>query len=283
MITLPAPGKVNLYLRVTGRRPDGYHLLETAFQFLDLCDAISLSDRADGRIEVAAVPGVALEQDLCLRAARALQAIAPGRGAEIQVDKRIPIGAGLGGGSSDAATVLHGLDRLWGLGLGTERLAAIGLGLGADVPVFVRGRAAWAGGIGEVLEPTDSFPEPYYLLLDPGVVVSTRTIFEAPELTRDSPALRIRAPSSADAVNDCLPVVEARFPEVSAARAWLSRYGEARMSGTGAALFLAVAGREEAERIREQVPAPWRAWVVRGLNGSPLLDALAAEARPGGA
>jgi 4-diphosphocytidyl-2-C-methyl-D-erythritol kinase len=282
VLTLPAPAKLNLYLRITGRRPDGYHRLQTAYQFLDLCDEVRLSPRADGQIRRSGGQGLP-DEDLCVRAAQALRDLAPGRGVDIQLRKQIPVGAGLGGGSSDAATVLRGLDRLWSLDLGPARLAEIGLGLGADVPVFVHGQAAWAEGIGEVLEPTDSFPEGWLLLLEPGVAVSTRSIFEAPELTRDSPAKRIRAPWSADAVNDCLAVVEARFPEVAAARTWLSRYGDARMTGTGAALFLAVAGREEADRIREQVPEPWHARVVKGLNRSPLLDVLAAEAEPDGA
>jgi 4-diphosphocytidyl-2-C-methyl-D-erythritol kinase len=293
-IDLPAPAKLNLYLRVTGRRPDGYHLLETAFQFIDLCDELSISVREDGQILRSGTPGLP-EDDLCLRAARALREAggegASGLGADIHLKKHIPIGAGLGGGSSDAAAVLLGLDRLWGTDLGIDALAEIGATLGADVPVFVHGRAAWASGVGEELEATDSFPETNYLLLDPGVAVSTRSIFEAPELTRDSPATRIRAPwssggssgGSSEAVNDCLPVVEARFPEVASARAWLSRYGDARMTGTGAALFLAVRGRDEAEDIRGRVPEPWRAWVVEGLNSSPLHTAIAAEFEPVGA
>jgi 4-diphosphocytidyl-2-C-methyl-D-erythritol kinase len=286
VLHLPAPAKLNLYLRVTGRRPDGYHLIQTAFQFIDLCDELRFSARDDGQIRRAGGADLP-DQDLCVRAAMALRQAAPGGssslGADIELLKQIPVGAGLGGGSSDAATVLLGLDRLWGLHLGVERLAEIGLSLGADVPVFVRGRAAWAEGIGELLEPTDEFPETDYLVLDPGVAVSTSSIFEAPELTRDSPATRIRAPSSAEAVNDCLPVVEARFPEVAAARAWLSRNGAARMTGTGAALFLAVEGREAAEQIRDRVPAPWRAWVVKSLNRSPLLTAVATQFEPDGA
>ena len=283
---LPAPAKLNLYLRITGRRPDGYHLLQTAYQFIDLCDEIRLSARDDGQIRRVGGTGLP-DEDLCVRAAVALREVAaeavPGCGADIDLDKRIPVGAGLGGGSSDAATVLLGLDRLWSLDLGTARLAEIGASLGADVPVFVHGHAAWAEGIGDILEPTDSFPEGWILLLDPGVPVSTRSIFEAPELTRDSPAKRIRAPWSTEAVNDCLEVVEKRFPEVAAARTWLSRHGDVRMTGTGAALFLAVEGRDEADRIREQVPEQWRAQVVQGLNRSPLLDVLAAEAEPDGA
>lgn len=289
MLELDAPAKLNLFLKVTGRRADGYHELATAFRFLDapeLCDRIRLIPRDDGRILRRGGAGLP-ERDLCLQAAEALQrATGSGLGVEIELDKRIPVGAGLGGGSSDAASVLLGLDRLWGTGLGEEALAALGLELGADVPVFVRGRAALAGGVGERLEPLVGLPERWYLVLDPGVVVSTREVFETPELTRDSATPRIRAPQLAedlaDLGNDCLPVVEAHHPEVAAARAWLDQRGAARLTGTGAALYLGTEDREEAEAVRATIPAPWRGWVARGCDRSPAHVALEQQgAAPG--
>ena len=292
MLRLPAPAKLNLFLRVTGRREDGYHELATAFRFLDapeLCDSLTLTPRDDGRIVRRGSSELGLpEHDLCVRAAEALRETSgTGLGADIQLDKRIPLGAGLGGGSSDAATVLLGLDRLWGTDLGEDALAALGLALGADVPVFVRGRAALAGGVGEQLEPLSGLPPRWYLVLDPGVAVSTREVFETPELTRDSAAPRIRAPQLAgdlaDLGNDCLPVVEAMHPEVAAARAWLDQRGVARLTGTGAALYLGTEDREEAEAIRATIPDPWRGWVAEGCDRSPAHEALAAGPGTSGA
>ncbi len=272
----PAPAKLNLFLHILGRRADGYHELQTCFQFVDLCDDIFLEVRDDGvvsRVEGAA--GVPAEADLCVRAAKALQsATGCSLGANIRVVKRIPMGAGLGGGSSDAATCLVALDRLWGLGLSRERLAALGLGLGADVPVFVHGRAAFAEGVGERLTPL--FPpmapvEPNYLILKPDVFVSTAEVFGDPELTRNSPPLTIHGFLEHGGRNDCLGVVRRRYPEVAGALDWLSRFGTARLTGTGACVFLAGESRASCARMAQQSPPGVEAFVVRGLNESPLL------------
>jgi 4-diphosphocytidyl-2-C-methyl-D-erythritol kinase len=273
----PAPAKLNLFLHVVGRRPDGYHDLQTLFQLIDLCDTIGLAPRADGRIErVEGMAEVPPEADLAVRAARLLQqATGCPLGADIAVRKRIPAGGGLGGGSSDAATVLRVLNRLWGLGLGRDELAVLGLTLGSDVPVFLHGSSAWAEGRGELLEPV-ALPERWYLLLHPGVAVSTAAVFQAPELTRNSPLITIRAFFQAGSRNDCEPIVRRRHPEVDAALRWLGARAEARMSGTGACVFAGFESAEDAGRIAAAVPDRWRSWVVRGLNRSPLEALLAA-------
>ena len=273
----PAPAKLNLFLHVVGRRADGYHDLQTLFQLIDLCDSIGLAPRADGRIErVEGMAEVPPEADLAVRAARLLQqATGCTLGADIAVRKRIPAGGGLGGGSSDAATVLRVLDRLWGVGLGRDELAALGLTLGSDVPVFLHGSSAWAEGRGELLEPV-ALPERWYLLIHPGVAVSTAAIFQAPELTRNSPLITIRAFFQAGSRNDCEPIVRRRHPEVDAALRWLTARAEARMSGTGACVFAGFDSAEDAERIAAAVPDRWRSWVVRGLDRSPLHALLAA-------
>ncbi len=268
----PAPGKLNLFLHVVGRRADGYHLLQTAFQFIDLCDQIRFWQRPVGVIErIGDVPGVPPEQDLTIRAARRLQAAsgANGAGVAIEVVKRLPMQGGVGGGSSDAATTLVALNRLWGVGLSLDGLAAIGLELGADVPVFVRGRAAWAEGVGEILTPVD-FPEPWYLLVRPDVAVSTAEVFKAPELTRDSPVITIRGFLTAGGRNDCEPVVRRRFPAVAEALDWLARFGSARLTGTGSCVYAAMPGEAEAREALARLPARWTGHVVRGLNRSPL-------------
>lgn len=283
----PAPGKLNLFLHVVGRRPDGYHELQTAFQFIDLQDNLRFFARPPGCIErLVEVPGVPAEQDLVVRAARllaehaSLRGFAPPPGAAIELEKRLPMGGGVGGGSSDAATVLVALNELWGIGLTVDELAAIGLGLGADVPVFVRGRAAWAEGVGERLTPVD-FPEAVYVLVRPDVAVGTAEVFKAPELTRDSPVTTIAGFLLAGGRNDCEPVVRARYPRVAAALDWLARFAPSRLTGTGACVFAALPDAASAASIVAQVPAPWLAWVTRGLNRSPLLDRLDDE-RQGG-
>ncbi len=267
----PAPAKLNLFLHVTGRRPDGYHELQTLFQLIDLCDTVAIQVREDGRIERCAGPAqIAADEDLTVRAAQALQTAAGARlGASIRVIKRIPIGGGLGGGSSDAATALLALNRLWGCGLSPGALAELGLPLGADVPVFVRGFSAWAEGVGERLEPI-TLPERWYVIIRPGVSVSTREVFQSPELTRNSPLITIRAFLESGGRNDCEPVVRAKWPEVAEALDWLGRYAPARLTGTGSCIFASVASPGEAERIAARVPDPWRSFVARGLNVSPL-------------
>ena len=275
----PAPGKLNLFLHVVGRRPDGYHLLQTAFQFIDLCDEICFQARPPGIVERAGVvPGVPLDADLAVRAARRLMAEATGPrpGIAIELCKRLPIQAGMGGGSSDAATVLVALNELWGLGLGVEHLASLGLELGADVPVFVRGSAAWAEGVGERLTPLD-LPEPVYLLVQPDATVSTAEVFKAPELTRDSPAIKIADFLMAGGRNDCEPVVRGRFPAVAEALDWLGRHAPVRLTGTGACVFAAMPDEASARSLLAEVPRRWRGYVVRGLNRSPLVARLRRE------
>ena len=276
----PAPAKLNLFLHILGRRPDGYHELQTCFQFVDLCDEISLEVRADGRIRrVAAIADVAEEADLCVRAARALQSAAGcALGADISVLKRIPMGGGLGGGSSDAATCLVALNHLWQLSWPIDDLAALGLKLGADVPVFVRGRAAWAEGIGERLTPL--YPpcapsETNFLILKPNIGVSTAEVFQDIELTRNSAPITIHGFLASGGRNDCLSVVRRRYPEVARALDWLSGFGPARLTGTGACVFLACEMPARGREILRELPPGWDGFLVRGLNDSPLLERLA--------
>jgi 4-diphosphocytidyl-2-C-methyl-D-erythritol kinase len=271
----PAPAKLNLFLHVTGRRPDGYHELQTVFQLIDLCDTVAVTVREDGRIERPEGPaGVPPESDLVVRAALSLQAASgTGRGATLRVRKRIPMGGGLGGGSSDAATTLLALNRLWGCRLAIEDLARLGLPLGADVPVFVRGFSAWAEGVGERLRPIE-LPPRWYVIIHPGVGVSTREVFQSPELTRNSPLITIRAFFEAGGRNDCEPVVRARCPQVAAALDWLSRYATARLTGTGSCIFASCTSALEAERIAARVPEEWTSFVARGLDISPAHRSL---------
>jgi 4-diphosphocytidyl-2-C-methyl-D-erythritol kinase len=276
----PAPGKLNLCLHIVGRRPDGYHLLQTAFQFIDLCDEILLWRRPAGVIErLGDVPGVTADVDLTVRAARLL---ANGRtvpaGVAIEVRKNLPMQGGVGGGSSDAATVLVALNEMWGLGLEIGALAALGLQLGADVPVFVGQRAAWAEGIGEVLMPAD-FPEPVYLLVRPDAAVATAEIFKAPELTRDSPVITIRDFLMAGGRNDFEPVVRRRYPAVADALDWVGRLAPARLTGTGSCVFAAMPDERAARAACERLPERWQGWVVRGLNRSPLAERRLLEQR----
>jgi 4-diphosphocytidyl-2-C-methyl-D-erythritol kinase len=279
----PAPAKLNLFLHVTGRRADGYHELETIFQIIDLEDEIEISINADGRIERGVgAAGVAPEQDLVVRAARLLRERYgdPALGARIEVRKRIPMGGGLGGGSSDAATVLVALNALWGLGQAEEALAGLGRELGADVPVFVRGRNAVARGIGDRLEPVE-LPPKAYAIVYPGVGVATATIFQAPELTRNSPTITIPGfplPGLAGATlpgrNDLEPVVVAREPAVRDALGWLGRHGAARMTGSGACVFLACESREAARAALADLPKSWQGFVAEGLPRSSLHERL---------
>jgi 4-diphosphocytidyl-2-C-methyl-D-erythritol kinase len=231
--------------------------------------------RDDGRIQRPHGPAeVSPEEDLVVRAARALQAASGTRlGATLRVLKRIPMGGGLGGGSSDAATTLLALNTLWACGLGSDELAGLGLPLGADVPVFVRGFSAWAEGVGERLTPV-TLPERWYVIIHPGVGVSTRDVFQSSELTRNSPVITIRAFFEAGGRNDCEPVVRARCAEVAAALDWLSRYAPARLTGTGSCIFASCATAIEAERIAARVPDEWKSFVARGLNSSPAHRSL---------
>ena len=268
----PAPAKLNLFLHIVGRREDGYHLLQTAFQLLDWGDEVRLRVRDDGKIcRIDPLPGVPDDVDLGVRAAHALKRATGCRlGADIAIEKRVPIGGGLGGGSSDAATVLVALNALWRTELDADALAEIAVGLGADVPVFVRGTSAWAEGIGEQLTPIE-LPDRWFVIVDPGVPVPTRELFQVPELTRNSPQLTIPLfVSGVPTGNAFEPVVRGRFPAVAAALDWLGRHGEARLSGSGGAVFAAVASRDAGEAILAAMPAGFRGWVVRGVNESPL-------------
>jgi 4-diphosphocytidyl-2-C-methyl-D-erythritol kinase len=276
----PAPAKLNLFLHIVGRRADGYHELQTCFQFVDLCDEITIEVRADGRIRrVIDMPGVAEDADLCVRAARALQtAAACPLGADIRVLKRIPMGGGLGGGSSDAATCLVALNHLWQLDWSEDALAALGLTLGADVPVFVRGRTAWAEGIGERLTPLYPPLVPFeanYLILKPNIHVRTAEVFQDPELTRNSAPITIHGFLESGGRNDCLGVVRRRYPEVARALDWLSSFGSARLTGTGACVFLACESKDRGREILGKLPPAFDAFLARGLNDSPLLERLA--------
>ena len=276
----PAPAKLNLFLHVTTRRADGYHELQTLFQLIDLCDTITIALREDGRIERPAGPaGVAPHADLTVRAALALQqATGTARGADLRVHKRIPPGAGLGGGSSDAATTLLALNELWECRLSLDDLARLALPLGADVPVFVKGSSAWAEGIGERLTPVD-VPPALYVIIYPGVGMSTREVFQSPELTRNSPLITIRAFFESGGRNDCESVVRARSPEVAAALDWLTREGTARLTGTGSCVFTARTSAADAERLAARVPDRWMSFVVRGVNTSPVHEQLRQRGR----
>jgi 4-diphosphocytidyl-2-C-methyl-D-erythritol kinase len=272
-LVLPAPAKLNLFLHVTGRRPDGYHTLETVFQLLDWGDEVALAPREDGRVvRHGGLPGLRDEDDLAVRAARLLQRQSGCRaGADIGIVKRIPAGAGLGGGSSDAATVLVGLNRLWRLDLSLPELARIGLALGADVPVFVLGRSAFATGIGEALTPVP-LPARWYVVAWPGVAVSTAAVFQAPELTRNTPASTMTGLSGATTRNDLQPVAIRLCPAIGDVLTWLSGHGEARMSGSGSSVFVPVDGEETATALAAR--CPWPAWAVRGCEVSPLHRGL---------
>ncbi|MFZ5722282.1 MAG: 4-(cytidine 5'-diphospho)-2-C-methyl-D-erythritol kinase [Pseudomonadota bacterium] len=280
MLVVPAPAKLNLFLHVVGRRADGYHLLQTLFQLLDAGDSLTFAP-AD-RLELNDLPGVPREANLVWRAATALQEQArrqgrPVPGARIRLDKRLPAGAGLGGGSSDAATTLLALNRLWELGLDTGSLAAIGLGLGADVPVFVHGRSAFAEGVGERLSPL-ALPDRWYVVINPGCHVETARIFRDPSLTRDTPLMTmatLREPGYETRLrNDCEAVVRRLHPEVADALDWLGQFGSSRLTGTGACVFLATGNEDEARRILQQLPPRFSGFVARGVDRSPAHLAL---------
>jgi len=277
-LTCPAPAKLNLFLHIVGRRDDGYHLLQTLFRFIDFSDTLHFTLREDGTIRrLNEIAGVPQEQDLCVRAALLLQqeCCCP-LGVDIAVEKRIPMGGGLGGGSSDAATTLLALNRLWDLGLPRERLMQIGLSLGADVPVFVFGENAFAEGVGEQLQAYP-LPDAWYLVLFPPVHVATAQIFARTELTRNTNSLTIRALPKADLHNDLQPVVCSLYPEVARHLAWLAHFGQARMTGSGACVFAEFIGEEQAQAVLSQLPADMRGIVARSLTQHPLRGFAAAE------
>ena len=278
----PAPAKLNLFLHITGRRPDGYHALQTVFRLLDWGDTVWLRPRTDGVITRVGMGAAGVDEpgDLLVRAAKLLQSESnSGQGADIRVEKRIPVGGGFGGGSSNAATALVALDRLWGLGLGADRLAALGLGLGADVPVFVRGRNAWAEGVGEELTPVE-LPAGWYVLAAPQVHASTAALFQSPDLTRDAAPVTIAGFLSGAALGNAFePVLRRREPAVDAVFQVLARIGTPRLTGSGSGCFVEFATRDSAEAALAALPAgvfpPGTAvWLARGAERSPLLDAV---------
>ncbi len=273
MLTLSAPAKLNLFLHITGLRDDGHHELQTVFQFLDLQDEITLSTRPDKQIRrLTRWADVSEQDDLMVKAAHHLADYAGvSAGVDISIEKNIPMGAGLGGGSSDAATVLYGLNRLWGLDLSKDTLASIGQELGADVPVFVHGHAAWAEGTGDRLTSIDP-PEDLYLLVVPPVHVSTAEIFSHPALTRDSSPIKITDFLEVQGHNDLEAVVRKEYPDVDKAMNWLQQFAETRMTGSGAGVFITIESPDNAKEIAQQAPASWQCFVTKGLNSSPLYD-----------
>jgi 4-diphosphocytidyl-2-C-methyl-D-erythritol kinase len=272
-LSASAPAKLNLFLRVTGRRGDGYHLLQTLFRFIDLSDTLHFTLREDGEVRrINEVSGVPEAADLVVRAARLLQRETGCRlGVDIHVEKRIPMGGGLGGGSSDAATTLLALNRLWQLGLSRRRLMDLGLSLGADVPVFVFGQNAFAEGVGERLQPW-ALPESWYVVLFPPVHVPTAAIFSHPELTRDSISLTMRALATAAWQNDLQPVACKLYPEVAQHLEWLSGFAPAMMTGSGACVFAGFASEADAQAVLQQMPSAMRGVVAQGLSSHPLHD-----------
>lgn len=269
----PAPAKLNLFLHVTGRRSDGYHLLQTVFRFIDYGDTLGFTPRADGQIVLThPLPGVPPEKDLCYRAARLLQTAAgTTQGVDITLEKQLPLGGGLGGGSSDAATTLLALNHLWGTGLSRSALMELGLQLGADVPVFVLGENAWAEGVGEKLAPI-ALPPAWYVVLVPPLSVETAEVFAAPELTRNTLPVTMSAFSAGQVHNDLEPVVSARYPAVAQHLKWLKQYGDARMTGSGACVFAAFDTEREARDVLAGKPVEIEGFVARGLDRHPLHD-----------
>ncbi|MDX1915720.1 MAG: 4-(cytidine 5'-diphospho)-2-C-methyl-D-erythritol kinase [Methylophilus sp.] len=279
--TYLAPAKINLFLHITGRRTDGYHNLQSIFQFVDFYDKIQLSVTDHNRItRISQLDNVPAEQDLCVRAALALQqATGCTQGVEIQVEKNIPMGGGLGGGSSDAATMLLALNQLWALNLNRQQLMAIGHKLGADVPVFIFGQSAWAEGIGEQLTPLalpKSFYDQYYVVVTPPVHISTAYIFSNSRLTRDTKPLKIadfsNPANSSCFKNDLEKIVCEEFPAVATTMQWLSQFGQARMSGSGASVFVGVSSKQEAENILKQKPYDMFGFVAKGLKYHPHYE-----------
>ncbi len=271
----PAPAKLNLMLRITGRRPDGYHLLQTVFQIIDLCDWITFHPASDGRVSLQnPIPGVSEQDDLTVRAANLLKRhTGCGCGVRIEVEKNLPMGGGLGGGSSDAATTLVVLNWLWNLGLSKEELMGLGLQLGADVPVFVFGYSAWGEGVGESLRII-TVPEQWVVIVKPDCHVNTKEIFCSQGLTRDSKAITMSEFTAGSHENDCAAVVSERYPEVLNAMKALSEYGDARLTGTGACVFSQFESEVEARSVCERLSRKWLVYLARGVAISPLYRKL---------
>lgn len=275
-LTLLSPAKLNLFLHITGRRPDGYHNLQTLFQLLDYGDTLSFNTRIDGEITLAPdLPGVAFEQNLIIKAVRALDAYkAVGVGVDIQLEKHLPMGGGIGGGSSNAATTLVALNHLWGCGLNKSQLQNIGLQLGADVPVFINAQTAWAEGVGEALQPIEMQPK-WFLVIQPDCHVSTAEIFSHKDLTRDTSAIKVAAFLEQGGQNDCEALVRKLYPQVDNALIWLQKFDRnARMTGTGACVFASFESAEIAHSVQAQLPKHLPGFVAQGVNRSPLYKLL---------
>lgn len=274
-LSLPAPAKLNLFLHICGRRDDGYHDLQTVFQFLDYSDTLEFQLRQDSQINVTPpLAGIKAQDNLIYRAASALQAANKEKlGVDINLHKKLPMGGGIGGGSSDAATTLVALNQLWQTGLSKQALQQIGLKLGADVPIFIHGQSAWAEGIGERLQAIE-LPEPWYLVLIPPCHVSTAEIFSHQQLTRNTPAIRIAAFLESGGRNDCEALVKKLYPEIEIALNWLTQFSPAQMTGTGACVFAQFASEDEANAVLRQVPGSLQGFIAKGVNQSPLYQAL---------
>lgn len=274
-LTLPSPAKLNLFLHITGQRPDGYHNLQTIFQFLNYYDTLHFQLNDSNNLSLTpALKGVSNEDNLIIKAARLLQKHSGCElGADIKIEKVLPMGGGLGGGSSNAATTLLALNKLWGLNLSLDELAELGLQLGADVPVFVHGHAAFAEGIGEILTPVPDLPEPWYLVVCPQVNVNTGKIFSHKGLTRDTDPITMRTALRQEG-NDCQQIVTMLYPEIGNTLNLLSNYGLAKMTGTGACCYISFSSEAEASRVSDQLPAEYKAFVAKGLNLSPTHKVL---------
>lgn len=265
-----APAKLNLFLHIVGRRSDGYHLLQTVFQLLDYCDELTFTLRDDNQITCNDLESVPAQNNLVIRAAKLLQQTS--QGVDIKIQKRIPAGGGLGGGSSNAAATLLALNKLWQLHLSKTELCRLGLQLGADVPVFISGKSAWGEGIGEQLTPIE-LPERWYVVLIPAFSIPTKEIFTAAELTRDTSPITIRAFLTDDRLlkNDCEKVVRQRYPDIASALDWLAQFAPSRLTGTGSCIFAAFEHKEQALTVEKQIKTPWKGFVAKGINESPLV------------
>lgn len=275
-LVLPAPAKLNLFLHITGLRDDGYHLLQTVFQILDYSDEITLERRDDSEIKrIKGLEHVPEKSDLCIRAAKLLKEKTDSSfGVDISINKHLPIGGGIGGGSSDAATVLHGLNKLWECGLSISELAKLGLQLGADVPVFVEGKTAWGEGVGESLTPVQ-LDEKWFLVVHPNIFVSTVELFTDKSLTRDCENITIaRFLKQKSFENVFEPIVKKKYPDIANAIEWLSQYSPARLTGTGSCLFASFDEEEQATKVLKDLPPQWQGFVAKGLNESPLITAI---------
>jgi 4-diphosphocytidyl-2-C-methyl-D-erythritol kinase len=274
----PAPAKLNLFLHITGQRQDGYHLLQTVFQFIQLIDVIDFTILESGLVRRSSISlKIDEHDDLVIKAAQKIKKRSGSKlGVDISVKKNIPIGGGLGGGSSDAATTLVALNELWQTGLSIDELSEIGLSLGADIPFFINGNAAWAEGVGDKLTPIN-LDECFYLVIYPNCSISTKAVFEASDLTRNTPRITIRDFRDGNGKNDCELYVRNHYHDVTEALDWLGEYASSKLTGTGACLFAQFSDENEANEVKYKLPTKWQGYVVKGINKSPLLGRLIHE------